>query len=161
MADEDYCSSCAGAFPADQLTERGSELLCPDCAGGKTVEDPELAAMRERLGTGGVQLPGALDLIITAVMTVVLGVGWGMILAPISHWWALFLAVAPGSTGIYLKLRADAENRGTLVWALILGSLVPVLGFATHLIAHGESNWLCLVLFPFGAAVGLLGVMKR
>jgi hypothetical protein len=161
MSDEDYCSGCAGAFPADQLTERGSELLCAACAGGKTVEDPELAAMRQRLGTGGVQLPGVLDLVVTAVMTVALGVGWGIILAPSSFWWALFLAVAPGSIGIYLKLRADTENRGTLVWALILGGLLPILGFVTDLIAHGESNWLCLVLIPFGAAVGLLGVVKK
>jgi len=161
MPAEDYCSGCARAFPEDQLTERGSELLCADCAAGKTVDDPELAAMRERLGGGGLQLPGVLDLVVTVLMALLLAVGWGLLLAPITFWWAFFLAGAPASIGLYLKVRADADNRGTMLWALIVGGALPILGFLVHLVAHGEAMWICLFLIPFGAALGLLALVRR
>ncbi len=160
MAGEDYCSGCARAFPADELTERGSELLCAECAAGEAVEDPELARMRQRLGKS-MRLPGVLDLVVTAGMAVLLAVGWAVALAPTSFWWALFLAVAPGSIGVYLKLRADTDNRGTLVWALALGGLTPILGFAAHLALHGEAMWIALFLIPFGAAIALMGAVRR
>jgi hypothetical protein len=158
MADEDFCSHCARPFATSELTERGSELICDDCLAGRTREDPEADALAEALGRR-TRWPGPLDMAITGGIAVALGVGWALIMAPLSPWWALFLAAAPLSCGGYLKLRCDADNNGTAAWALAVGAAVPVTGFLAHVAAHGSPPWITLFLIPFGAAVGLVSTI--
>ncbi len=160
MTIEDYCSGCARTFPADQLTERGSQLLCPDCAAGRTGEDPEVRAMRQRLGRR-LTPPPALDLVVVGTMVLLLGVGWGLLLAPASPWWSLALAAMPAAIGAYLKLRADPDNLGTSLTAVGAGALVPAVGFATHLAAHAEALWIGVVLIPFGAATAIFALLGK
>ncbi len=159
---EDYCSRCAGSFDEELLEEKGSELLCPDCLAGKTVDDPETEALKQVMGRQ-FAWPGALDMAVTVAMALALGVGWAVGLAPRSIWWSLFLAVAPMSCGAYLRARCDPDNNGTLAWAIATGALVPLFGFLAHLVHPGGPLWITLFLIPFGAATGLMSVvgMKR
>ena len=158
MANEDYCSSCARPFQTSDLNKRGSELLCDDCVAGRVVEDPEAEAIKQRLGRR-LRWPLPVDLAASSAMAVALGLGWVTVLSPLSIWWCLFLAAAPISCGVYLKARCDTDNVGTMLWSIIVGSAVPIAGFAGYLAANGSALWITLFLIPFGAATSLVAVV--